>query len=228
MVDVSQLEKYFAPDKSISPAVKTIAGGLVVLLIGAAASSTMMILVGLLVIAAGGFWIYQIKSATRVSDAEVQEVIDAGARPALDEAYRRFGLVPESLVAEEVVLVGQDFKSVGKRGEDGVWRTAGNIVNVLLFSEKSVHLYSHRYNILKPQDRAGSTEEYFYRHIVSVSTSEREFEVSDRNGEHEMVRLDLMLLRNSGGQPIELLAYNDEVLHQAVASARSVIQQRQD
>jgi len=226
MADVAALERYFAPPKGIGTPLKVIGVGAVVFLIGFGAGPV-AILLGLLIIAAGAFWIYNNKKPSGVSDSEVQAVIDQAAAPALKDAYNRFGLVQEALIADPVVLVGQNFRSQAKKGDDGEWRTAGNVVNVLLFSEKSVHLYRHQYNVLKPNEKSGQTEEYFYRHIVSVSTSEEEFDVSVGDDKIK-VREDLLLLRNSGGEPIKLSAYNSDRLNAAVSSARSVIQERQD
>lgn len=229
MADKASLEKYFAPPKSIGTPVKVIIGGVVCFLIGL--SAPIFLLIGLALIGGGGYWIAQIKADSGVSDGEVQAMIDQAAAPALEAAFNRFGLVKESLIAEPVVLVGQNFRSKAKKGLDGEWRTAGNVVNVLLFSEKSVHLYTHRYNILEPNNKSGTTEEYFYRHIVSVSTAEEEFHIKyEEKGKTETVKVreDILLLRNSGGEPIKLSAYNSTKLNAAVASARAVIQERQD
>lgn len=227
MADQAALEKYFAPPKGMGGPLKVIGAGVLILLIAMAASSGMMMLLGLLVAAAGGYWLYQNKQGSGLSDSEVQQVIDQAARPALQDALNRFGLVEESLIADPVVLTGPNFNGPAKKGTDDEWRTAKNFVNVLLFTEKSLHLYTHRFDILKPTDKSGTTEEYFYRHIVSVSTSEQEFTV--RDGENsQTIREDTLMLRNSGGEPITMSAYNSNKLNSAVQSARSVIQERQD
>lgn len=226
MADVAALERYFAPPKGIGTPLKVIGVGAVIFLIGLGAGAA-FILVGLLVIGAGAFWIYNSKKGSGLTDAEVQAAIDQAASPALADAFNRFGLVKEALIAEPVVLTGPNFRGLAKEGADNEWRTSRNFVNVLLFTEKSVHLYTHSYDITKPNDKSGSTEEYFYRHIVSVSTSETEVEVSVGDTKTK-VREDTLLLRNSGGEPIRLAAYNSNKLNSAVSAARSVIQERQD
>lgn len=227
MADVAALEKYFAPPKGIGGPLKVMGAGVFILLIASIASSGGMGFIGLATIGAGAFWLYQNKQGSGLSDREVQSVIDQAAAPALQDAFNRFGLVEESLIADPVVLTGPNFNGPAKKGLDGEWRTAKNLVNVLLFTEKSVHLYTHRYDILKPSDKSGTTEEYFYRHIVSVSTSEQEFKVGTGT-ESTTIREDTLLLRNSGGEPITMSAYNSNKLQAAVQSARSVIQERQD
>lgn len=226
MADIAALEKYFAPPKGIGTPLKVTGVGIAIFLIGCVGAGAAFILIGLVVIAAGAFWIYNNKKPSGLTDNQVQAVIDQAALPALSEAYNRFGLVPESLIADPVVLTGPNFRSPAKKGLDGEWRTAKNFVNVLLFTEKSVHLYTHKYDVLKPSDRSGQTEEYFYRHIVSVSTSEQEFKVVS-DGAEATIREDTLLLRNSGGEPIVLSAYNSNQLNAAVSAARSVIQERQ-
>lgn len=75
-----------------------------------------------------------------------------------------------------------------KKGEDNLWRTDKYEYVILFFSEHGVHCYSYNFSTLFDQ-KTESTDVYFYRDIVSVSTSSEQANLLGQSVDYQAFKL---------------------------------------
>lgn len=226
-MDPKQAAKYFKPLSLKLPLI-LLAIGILTLMAGFA-GSVEMVVVGLIFAGLGGFLLYN-QTQGRPTDADIDQAIQAVAGGAREQGLARLGLDESEVnLIQPVVIPGPDLRNsrgMVKKGKDGVLRAAANEVLVLYFSENEVHSYTHQFNVTDPTVRRESTDEYFYRDIVSVSTVSDPERVTLPTGESLEVNWDRFRLTTSGGTSISVAAYNAGELSQSIQGMRALIKQR--
>jgi hypothetical protein len=96
-------------------------------------------------------------------------------------ALNKLGVDEDQVSAAEPIIVsGYNFKEKDsdihyKMGKDGTWRSSQYEVVVFFFSDSQVHSFKRTFSIVKDES-FDETEEYFYRDIVSVATTQGQFQ----------------------------------------------------
>jgi hypothetical protein len=184
---------------------------------GRGGRSTPLLLFGLILLLVG-----IIKLLTRKKSPLTDEDIDAHFQKdikAIEKiAMKKLGLDKDLLIQnreEPLTLKGpilwsttgiDDRDLMWKKGKDGIVRFSVNRVTVIYFSKHLLAAYACDYNFIKAVTLNETTSEYFYKDIVSVSTSEtstsyvlpngvklkqsQEFRLSITNGEAIKVFID--------------------------------------
>jgi hypothetical protein len=96
-----------------------------------------------------------------------------------DRPYDKLGVLKEDLVAESLLVVGPIFWNISgfsqediltKKGKDGFNRYTTWTIQVFAFTENYLCSYKCHYNWLKNTYINESTNEFFYKDVVSVKT----------------------------------------------------------
>ena len=132
---------------------------------------------GLILIGAGiwGLVSYFQKPTDEQMDAWTQEDLKGLQARALAKT----GLDPSELVAEPVMVYGPRFWRVGgaevaiKKGKDGIVRFMPLGVTVINFTQNQLVAYQCALDLTTGNPLSESTDEYFYRDVVSVSTQSK-------------------------------------------------------
>lgn len=112
-----------------------------------------------------------------LTDADIDaQQYSIDTQEAIDMALDKFGLDADQFQEiDPIVLSGPYFKNITTdykaiKGKDGRVRSTNSEVTVFLFSAQQVFKYNYRFSLIEPNEKSYSTDEYFYRDIVTVST----------------------------------------------------------
>lgn len=84
------------------------------------------------------------------------------------------------------------------KNKEKIWITPIFSINVLYFSETEVHMYSKFISMVSTTSKL-NTSTYFYKDIVSISTSSK-VTVNKKGGVEENITYDIVQLANTGGE----------------------------
>ena len=208
--------KYFAPFSLTAPIIIAVIG-LIMLL-------NETVLLGILFLA-GGIGIIVLKVKGRVSDEEYDSNVLANLKDIDKMAMRKLG-VDEDEVNEIAPIVFHNYVVDGydcaKKGKDDKWRTNVYSSTTLLFSEYEVHCYTYKFNTIKEQ-KTEKTAVYFYKDIVSVSTSSKtiRFEGEDKDTEYECFELV-----TAGGTTLKVTLRDIEGAQRSINAMRQLLKQK--
>lgn len=226
-MDDKQIKQYFNPP-SKRPGLILAAFGLLTFFVGTNGSGTMVFL-GLLLMALGGFLLYR-AVAGGPTDSQIDDHIRSITNSAMQRGMEKLGLDPEQVSMIEPVQIDgpsvSDPHQLARKGKDGEYRFAGNEVLCLYFSEHEVHCYTKKFNLLKPEIKRESTDEYFYRDIVAVRTDSDSVTVPLPDGTRKDLHQDQFRLTTSGGTSIQVGATSTGQLSDKINGMRSLIKQR--
>lgn len=146
-------------------------------------SAVWLIILGVPLIAAFGLGIIliiiglaQLAGSKRPSDQQMDAWIEEDLNQAKEKALEKTGLDKSELVSDTVFLTGLRFWNIGgaeigiRKGNDNVIRATPIGVTVINFTEDQLMAYQCALDLMTGNSLSDSTEEYFYRDIVSVST----------------------------------------------------------
>lgn len=129
---------------------------------------------GIVLLFAGGGWlVYQVQS--RVEDHVLDNALQSQLTNVRGKALNKLNL-DESQVTEvePVVITGYNYTGFNKakKGKDGRWRTSDGKAVVIFFDDHQLYAYSWAFSLTDPNKHPSeSTDEYFYRDVVSMSTA---------------------------------------------------------
>ena len=112
----------------------------------------------------------------RPDDAQMDAWLDEDLKVLQGKALSKSGTDPSELVGEPVVVTGLRLWDIAgaevafKKGKDNVLRFTPVGVTVLNFTQNQLIIYSSVLDLTTGNALNESTEEYFYRDVVSVST----------------------------------------------------------
>lgn len=127
----------------------------------------------------------------KVSDAEYDKAVQSVLEFLKEQALEKLG-VDEDEVSEikPILFGGYDYSNYTliKQGKDGIWRTNKYEVVYLFFSQNEVHCYTLDFSTSESKTRE-STDVYFYKDVVSVSTCSKSVKIEGYEYEYEMFKL---------------------------------------
>lgn len=222
----SQLRKYFAKFPKWAVASVIVA----VLLLASDAYVVGLILAGL-----GGWRLYS--WSRKPTDQQVDAWIEEALKDVRSKALAKTGIDQSELVADPVVVYGPRFWNIGgadvgiKKGADGVVRFMPLGVTVINFTANQLLAYQCALDLATNNPLNESTDEYFYRDVVSVSTQSksRSFDLAAIpkafaggklkslivNGKLQFNSAELFVLTTSGGTSIEVLLQDPQLIQKA-------------
>lgn len=160
-------------------------------------------LFGFVLIAAGAAILYfQIKG--RPSDAEIDSICKNEIANAVQRGLTKIGVDEDQVkLIDPIIINGPYFKNIAKgrmvkKGKDNRYRSSNYEVAVLFFSETQVYSYNYRFSLIE-NEKNENTDEYFYKDIVSVSTSSESTVEKDKKGKEEVFNSEYFKLTTSGG-----------------------------
>ena len=127
----------------------------------------------------------------KVSDAEYDKAVQSVLEFLKEQALEKLGVDEDEVSEIEPILFGgYDFSNytLSKQGEDGIWRTNKYEVVYLFFSQNEVHCYTLEFSTSESKTRE-STDVYFYKDVVSVSTCSKSVKIEGYEYEYEMFKL---------------------------------------
>jgi len=133
--------------------------------------------VGLILIGAGIWGL--ISYSGRPSDAQVDAWVREELKGLQARALAKTGLDPSELIGEPVMVYGPRFWKVGgaevgiRQGNDGIVRFMPLGVTVINFTQNQLIAYQCALDLTTGNPMSESTDEYFYRDVVSVSTQSK-------------------------------------------------------
>lgn len=142
---------------------------------------------GLLLIAAGGGAIY-LSMGGKPTDQQMDEWLDEDLKALGYKSLGKTGTDETELVSESVSVVGPRIWDTGraevkyKKGRDNVLRYSPVGVSVINFTKNQLIAYTCVFDRFTDNALNESTEEYFYKDVVSVSTKTESLNVSGTSG----------------------------------------------
>ncbi len=201
-MDYKKNEKYFRPIKYSGAIILIVIGAFFFL--GGMSGSAGLVMLGLLLIA-GGIALIVWKNKGIVTDEEYDASVASMLNGLQEKALNKLG-VDEDEVKEidPISFDGYVYRgaSQAKKGKDGLWRTNKYESVMLFFSENEVHCYTYNFDTTS-QKQTESTDVYFYKDIVSVSTASDTVKVNENNIDHE-VEYEYFKLTTAGGTALSV------------------------
>jgi hypothetical protein len=150
------------------------------------------------------------------NDAQMDAWLDEELKVLHGKALSKTGTDPSELVGEPVMVTGPRFWNVAgaevafKKGKDNVLRFTPVGVTVLNFTPNQLIAYSAALDLTTGNILNESTDEYFYRDVVSVSTKTKRMNVQASGtgalkGGLQLNDAETFELTTSGGTSIEVL-----------------------
>ncbi len=133
------------------------------------------------------------KEALKPSDSQMDSWLEEDIQSIIiSRPYDKLGISKEDLVAESLLVVGPVYWNIGgfdvidilmKKGKDGINRYSIWTIQVFAFTENYLCSYKCHYNWIKNTYINESTNEFFYKDVVSVKTDTVSSAYTLMNGE---------------------------------------------
>jgi len=227
-IEYERNAKYFKP-VSYKAGIGLGVIGLILLFTGSAGA----VFVGLLFAGTGAFLIYR-QVAGRPSDAEVVRQIQAIMAELRQRALDKLGLDAEEVRLIPPIIVGGYFLgSLGsgfqvKKGKDGKLRSSIIEGVAIFFAEQELHAYKYQVSLVEKDESSESTDVYFYRDVVSVSTKSSSRSVSVVGETKPQIwKTEVFTLTTSGGTDVECsMDASDGVAGARIQGARQLVRDK--
>jgi hypothetical protein len=228
-IDYARNKKYFTQGSLKRPIIAVAVGGLL-FLAGISGNSGGLAFFGFLIAAAGGVRIYFLLNGPKDQDIDrdaLETVADLQNR-----ALSKLQLDPDQVrLIDPVIANGYFFRTIGdsvliKVGKDKLIRTSNYEGVVVFFSEQQLHAYKFQFSLVNPDEFRESTDEYFYRDVVSVATRSETYKAKLINGESKQVSWEEFRLTTSGGTSIESSIRDQSSVIKSITGARNLIRDR--
>jgi hypothetical protein len=161
-------------------------------------------------ISCGVFYlIIYLKKQKLATDSQMDEWLEEDIQLIIkNRPYDKLGISKEDLVAETLLVVGPVYWNVSgfdvkdilmKKGKDGFNRFSIWTVQVFMFTENYLCSYKCQYNWIKNTYINESTNEFFYKDVVSVKTDTISSAYTLMNGQR-MVHSEAFQLKLAGDE----------------------------
>lgn len=213
--------------------------------------------IGLIPIALGAWGIFS--WSQRPSDQQMDSWIAQSLQGIEEKALNKTGVDRSELVGETVVVYGPRFWNVSgvefgiTKGKDGIIRFTPIGVTVINFTQDQLVTYQCALDLTTGNTLSESTDEYFYRDVVSVSTQTQSKSYTwDRvkidpksplatliiNGRLQFDTAETFVLTTSGGTSVEVVIRDikltqkmkgdipDSIAEKAVQSVRKMLREK--
>lgn len=175
------------------------------------------------------------------SDAEIDSQLDSLMNGLKEQALNKLGLDEDEVkIASPLFLKSYSFgNSVLKdranqklsdiQGKDGYWRSPECVLTAWFFTEDQIYHYV-RYVSLVSDSKKETTDEVFYKDVVSVKTDTSERPLIDpKTGKESKTKKyteTRFVLRNTGGDIIADACDTSESAEEAVRAMRNLLKQK--
>ena len=162
-------------------------------------------------------------SRKTVSDAEYDKAVQSALEFLKEQALEKLGVDEDEVSEIEPILFGgYDFSNytLSKQGKDGIWRTNKYEVVYLFFSQNEVHCYTLEFSTSESKS-IESTDVYFYKDVVSVSTCSKSVKIEGYEYEHEMFKLV-----TAGGTVLEVSLKDVENSRNSINAMRQLLREK--
>lgn len=172
-MDYEKAKKYFIGVNKTPAIVVGCVGGLI-LLISLLGGGGVGIFIGIVALA-GAYALYTLEKRKVISDRGYDAMVAEKLKSmnVKKRALNKLGLdIDEVCEIAPISFDGYKYKGANaiKKGDDNIWRSNKYEVVMLFFSAHEVHCYTLVFNTTGTKQTEG-TDVYFYRDIVSVSTT---------------------------------------------------------
>jgi hypothetical protein len=228
-IDYARNKKYFTQGTLKNPVI-AVGVGILLLVLGMSNGSAGLIALGILVAAGGGVWIYFVSKGP--SDQDIDREALGAVGDLRKRALSKLGLDADQVgLIKPVIANGYFYKTIGddvliKIGKDKKIRASNYEGVVVFFSEQQLHAYKFQFSLVDADEFRESTDEYFYRDVVSVSTSSESFKAQLISGERKQVNWEEFKLTTSGGTSITSAIKDQSSVSKSIAGARNLIRER--
>jgi hypothetical protein len=227
-IDYERNAKYFEPVSYKGGIVLGVIG-LILLLTGKPGA----ILVGLLFAGSGALLIYR-QVGGRPTDADIERQVRTVRAELRQRAFEKLGLdVDEVTLIDPIIVAGYFLGSLGsgirvKKGKDGEFRSSIFEGVAIFFAEQELHAYKYQVSLIKRNESSDRTDVYFYRDVVSVSTSSSSRSVTlVGETKPQTLNKEVFTLTTSGGTNIECSMDGiDAAVSRNIQGARQLIRNK--
>lgn len=220
-MDYAKNERYFQPVK-LKWGIIICAIGLV-LLIGGGET----LVAGIIGLVIGALLIYR-QFAGRPTDQDIDAAVNSQLSNMKARALKKLGL-DEDEVREIDPICFDGYVYTGaaeiKRGNDGVYRSNKYQAVMFFFSSSEVHCYTYNFSITESGQKE-STDVYFYKDIVSVSTQTDGSEYSVGKGESSKFDYEYFKLTTTGGTSISCAVRNIDDAQRSINGMKALIKSK--
>lgn len=203
------IRKYFAPFPMW--AVYALGFGILLFLIGVSGSGGAAIM-GLLIGGIGGYGIWS-HTQEKPSDQEIDKFLMEDFQQLNNKSMKKMGLDQSEIKGDPITIYGPILWYVSgissadllyKTGQDGIARFGVYKVTCIQLTDKLMGTYQCVFNFLKNVALNESTDEYFYKDVVSVSTKEVSTAYALPNAE-KLIHAETFALTVSSGDRVEVI-----------------------
>ena len=179
------------------------------------------LLFGLLLLGGGGANIWSWKNG-RPTDKQMDAFISEDLVHAKVKSLQSTSTDHSELVGESVVITGPRFYNTGgaqvmyRKGDDNILRYSPINVTVLDMTQNQLMAYQSALDLTTGKYLSESTDEYFYKDVVSVSTKAESqtmtLPIKGQNVTHQFNAALTFVLTTSGGTSIKTVLRDDELI----------------
>ncbi|WP_010676891.1 hypothetical protein [Bacillus timonensis] len=187
--------------------------------------------VGIIIIAIPVAYLF-FKIKGRPTDAEIDALVEKEASLAIQKGYDKLGVDPDEVnLIEPIVIHGPRFSRIGKpyltkAGKDGFVRSSNHDIMTFFFSEQQVYFYKYSFSFIE-DEKNESTDEYFYRDVVSVSTSSTSTTYLDsRTKKEETFNLEIFKLTTSGATSMECAIRDSVTVEPQIRGMKNLLREK--
>jgi hypothetical protein len=187
-----------------------VAIGVLILLIGLGGSAGAAI-VGLLLAGGGGYAIYA-STQGKPTDKQMDQWLDEDLTALSKKALNKMGTDEKELVSESVQVTGPRLWDTGganvffKKGKDNLLRFTPVGVSIINFTQNQLLGYTCVFDFTTGKALNESTDEYFYKDVVSVATKSESKSVNiPKLGTIQLNSAETFILTTSGGTSLSVL-----------------------
>lgn len=163
-----------------------------------------------------------------VTDQEYDSIARSVLTDLTPRALSRLGLdIDEVKEIAPIIFDGYSFEDCTrvKRGLDGIWRSDRYKVVQLFFSLNEVHIYTYSYSTIM-ENTSENTDVYFYKDIVSVSTSAETTTINRYNGQNNagtQVQYECFKLTTAGGTSLKVSIRDSASAQRSINAMRQLL-----
>lgn len=216
-MDYTKNKKYFQP--------MNLKAGIIICIIGVIFLAIITV-IGLLAIVLGVVLIV-LQVTGRPTDEEIDAAVISQLKDMKTRALRKLG-VDEDEVSEIAPITIEGYvynNALIKQGKDGKYRSNKYQAVMFFFSSNEVHCFKYDFSITESVQKE-STDVYFYKDIVSVSTQTEGTEYSVGKGKSSRFDYEYFKLTTTGGTSISCAVRNIDDAQRSINGMRSLIKNK--
>lgn len=178
-----------------------------------------LIVFGVLLAGAGGglLWMY-IKG--QVADSQIDAWLAEDLARLQNNALAKTGVAASQLIREQAYITGPNLwdrfpgvKNAHRKGKDRVIRYTPVSVCIVNFGKDHMFIYRCVLNFMTGAVMGERTDEYFYKDVVSVATSQIKYEFTFANRKYILPNAEAFSLTTSGATSVEVILRDPTLLN---------------